>query len=86
MDDIRMIAIKAYTSLGCNGLSRVDFFLENGTNEILLNEINTIPGFTDISMYPKMLEASGISYKEQLDKLIELALQYMTQRRALINE
>lgn len=86
MDDIRMIAIKAYTCLGCTGLSRVDFFLEKDTNTILLNEINTIPGFTDISMYPKMLEASGMSYKNQLDKLIELAIEYMSQRRALLNE
>jgi D-alanine-D-alanine ligase len=56
------------------GLARVDFFLENRTGRIFLNEINTIPGFTSISMYPKLWEASGLSYRALLDELIELAL------------
>ena len=55
-------------------MARVDFFLENRTGRILLNEINTIPGFTSISMYPKLWEASGLSYRDLLDRLIELAL------------
>ena len=55
-------------------MARVDFFLENRTGKILLNEINTIPGFTSISMYPKLWEASGLPYRELLDRLIELAL------------
>jgi D-alanine-D-alanine ligase len=68
------IAVEAYKILGCSGMARVDFFVEDdGT--ILLNELNTIPGFTDISMYPKLFEASGIPYSELLDKLIQLAIE-----------
>ena len=74
-DKIRSIAVRAYKSLDCRGLSRVDFFLEKDTNRIILNEINTMPGFTTISMYPKLWESVGISYKELLDKLINLALE-----------
>lgn len=71
---IRKIAIQAYLALGCEGFSRVDFFL-TGDNEIILNEINTIPGFTSISMYPQLMAASGIPYSELIDRLIELALE-----------
>ena len=71
-EKIRVQAIKAFKSIDGKGLSRVDFFVENGTNEIYINEINTLPGFTNISMYPKLFEASGIPYKELLDKLIML--------------
>lgn len=74
-DKIRSIAVRAYKALDCRGLSRVDFFLEKDTNRIILNEINTMPGFTTISMYPKLWESIGISYKELLDKLINLALE-----------
>lgn len=74
-DKIRKTAIKAYKSLDCFGLSRVDFFLEKDTNRIILNEINTMPGFTTISMYPKLWESAGLSYSELLDKLISLALE-----------
>lgn len=74
-DKIRKTAIKAYKSLDCSGLSRVDFFLEKDTNRIILNEINTMPGFTTISMYPKLWESTGLSYSELLDKLISLALE-----------
>lgn len=74
-DKIRSVAVKAYKALDCRGLSRVDFFLEKDTNKIILNEINTMPGFTTISMYPKLWESIGISYKELLDKLINLALE-----------
>ena len=70
---VKQQAIKAFKAIDGKGLSRVDFFIENETNEIYINEINTMPGFTKISMYPKLFEASGISYKELLDKLIELA-------------
>ena len=72
-NEIRKQAIKAFKSIDGKGLSRVDFFIENGTNKIYINEINTMPGFTNISMYPKMFEASGVPYKELLTKLIELA-------------
>lgn len=74
-DKVRETAIKAYKSLDCSGLSRVDFFLEKDTNRIILNEINTLPGFTTISMYPKLWESTGLSYSELLDKLISLALE-----------
>ena len=60
--------------LGCTGLARVDFFVRNG-DEILLNEINTLPGFTSISMYPKLWEACGVSIPELLDRLIGLAFE-----------
>ena len=71
-EKIRETAVKAYKAMGCNGLSRVDFFaLENG--DFILNEINNLPGFTSISMYPKLFESSGISYSELIDKLIETA-------------
>jgi len=71
---VRNYAIKAYKAIDGKGLSRVDFFVNTKTNEIFINEINTIPGFTQISMYPKLWEKSGISYSELLDKLIELAI------------
>ena len=68
------LAVRAFHAVEALGLARVDFFLERGTNRIYLNEINTIPGFTSISMYPKLWEASGLSYRTLLDELIELAL------------
>ena len=73
-EEIRKQAKKAFKAIDGKGLSRVDFFVENGTNEIYINEINTLPGFTSISMYPKLLEDTGISYKELLTKLVNLAL------------
>lgn len=75
INEIRKQAIKAFKAVDGNGLSRVDFFLENETNEIIINEINTMPGFTSISMYPKLWEESGLSYPNLLDKLIELAME-----------
>lgn len=73
-ETIREYAKKAFKALDGNGLSRVDFFVEEGTGKVYLNEINTMPGFTDISMYPKLMEDLGYSYKELLNKLIEIAL------------
>lgn len=70
---IRDIAIKAYKALDCEGMSRIDFFLTS--NDIIVNEINTIPGFTDISMYPKLFELSGIPNKELTSQLLQLAIQ-----------
>src|SRR3982074_3718391 len=67
-------AVRAFRALECLGMARVDFFLEHRTGRILLNEINTIPGFTSISMYPNLWEASGFSYRNLLDRLIDLAL------------
>jgi D-alanine-D-alanine ligase len=68
------LAVRAFHAVEALGLARVDFFLEHRTGRIFLNEINTIPGFTSISMYPKLWEASGLSYRALLDELIELAL------------
>jgi D-alanine-D-alanine ligase len=67
-------AVRAFHSVECAGMARVDFFLERKAGRIYLNEINTIPGFTSISMYPKLWEASGIGFRELIDRLIELAL------------
>ncbi|MCI8760930.1 MAG: D-alanine--D-alanine ligase [Clostridia bacterium] len=75
-NEIRKQAIKAFKSIDGKGLSRVDFFVENETNQIYINEINTFPGFTNISMYPKLFQASGISYQQLLDQIIELSKTY----------
>ena len=74
INEIRKIAIKAFKAIDGKGLSRVDFFVENETNKIFINEINTMPGFTKISMYPKLFEAVGVPYSELLDRLIEIPL------------
>lgn len=71
---LRAEAVKAYKIMGCSGLSRVDFFVKKGTGEVILNEINTFPGFTSISMYPKLMEAAGIGFSELIDRLVELAI------------
>ncbi|UCF99968.1 MAG: D-alanine--D-alanine ligase [Spirochaetaceae bacterium] len=81
--EIRSLAVAAFRAAECSGMARVDFFLERESDRILLNEINTIPGFTNISMYPKMCEASGLAYPKLLDRLIELALERHNRRRAL---
>lgn len=73
-EEIRKLAIKAFNAIDGNGLSRVDFFVEDGTGKVYINEINTMPGFTDISMYPKLMEDFKYTYSELLDKLIEIAL------------
>lgn len=73
-DNILDIASRVFKTIKGTGLARIDFFLENETNKIYLNEINTMPGFTDISMYPKLVEESGISYSKLLDELINLAI------------
>ena len=72
---VRRMAVDAFKAVDCAGMSRVDFFFERGTNRVLINEINTIPGFTPISMYPKLWEASGVPYAELLDRLIQLAVE-----------
>lgn len=74
VEKIREQAKKAFKAIDGKGLSRVDFFVEKDSNKIYINEINTLPGFTNISMYPKLFEEYGISYKKLIDKLIELAL------------
>jgi D-alanine-D-alanine ligase len=82
-DKIREWALLAFRTLECRGLARVDFFLDKNTGELYLNEINTIPGFTSVSMYPRMWQASGLSYPALLDELIRLALENFEQRKAL---
>jgi len=72
---VQNMAIEAFRTLELCGMARVDFFLEKPSGKILFNEANTIPGFTSISMYPKLWEASGIGFRELIDKLIELALE-----------
>ncbi len=73
-EQVRDEAVKIFTAMGCSGLSRVDFFVTREGHEVVFNEINTIPGFTSISMYPKLFMASGIPYSELIDDLIGLAL------------
>lgn len=73
-EQVRDAAVKIYSALGCRGLSRVDFFVTED-NQAVFNEINTIPGFTSISMYPKLFEASGVEYGSLLDHLLELAVE-----------
>lgn len=73
-EQVRETAVKIYEALGCCGMSRVDFFVTSG-GEVVFNEINTIPGFTSISMYPKLFEASGIPYSQLIDQLLELAME-----------
>ncbi len=72
--EMRDIAVRVYDIMGCRGLARVDFFLQED-GKVIFNEINTLPGFTDISMYPKLWEATGIKYSDLIDELIRLALE-----------
>ena len=72
--NIQEMAIRAFKAIDCSGIARVDFFVERATNKILLNEINTIPGFTAVSMYPRMWQGSGLTYPLLIDRLIQLAL------------
>jgi D-alanine-D-alanine ligase len=81
VEDIQRIALKACASVDCAGMARVDFLLDKRSGEIWLNEINTIPGFTPISMYPKLWEASGIGYADLIDRLIQLALERFEDRQ-----
>ena len=74
IEEIKKLAIRAFKAIDGKGLARVDFFIEKETNKIYINEINTMPGFTKISMYPKLFETDGISYSELLDNLIENAI------------
>jgi len=78
---IRKYAVEAFKLLDCSGLARVDFFVEKNTGSVYINEINTMPGFTDISMYPKLWEACGIPYRELLDRLIDFAFMRFNETR-----
>ncbi len=85
-NQIRDYAVRAYKAIDCAGMARVDFFLEKETERALLNEVNTLPGFTSISMYPKLWNATGISYPELVDRLIQLALERKAERDATTRE
>jgi D-alanine-D-alanine ligase len=74
-EQVREAAVKVYSVIGCQGLSRVDFFVTYEDNRVVFNEINTLPGFTSISMYPKLFAASGIPYGQLIDELLKLALE-----------
>lgn len=81
--EIQALAIRAYRAIDCSGLGRVDVMLDKDSGQIYINEINTMPGFTSISMYPKLWEASGLSYSELLDRLIELAIERHDEKNRL---
>ena len=74
-EQVRDAAVQVYTAIGCRGLSRVDFFVTYEDNRLVFNEINTLPGFTSISMYPKLFGASGIEYSQLIDRLLQLAME-----------
>jgi len=80
--EFRRLALAAFKAIGASGFARVDFFLERGTNRLFVNEINTIPGFTDISMYPKLWEASELKYPRLIERLIELGIERSRGRAA----
>ena len=79
--EMQSLAVRCFEAVGCEGMGRVDFLMETATEAFYVNEINTIPGFTSISMYPKMWEYSGLPYPELLDRLIQLALQRAAAKR-----
>ncbi len=81
-EEIRRLAIQAFRAVGAAGFARVDFFVERGTNRIFVNEINTIPGFTSISMYPKLWEATEVRYSRLIERLIELGMERSRSRAA----
>ena len=81
--EAQRLAVAAFRAVECRGLARVDFFLERRTGRFLLNEVNTMPGFTSISMYPKLWEASGLPYPRLVNRLIELALERHAEKRTI---
>jgi D-alanine-D-alanine ligase len=82
MTELRRLAVECYLAVECEGMARVDFLLEGATGQLYINEINTIPGFTSISMYPKMWEKTGLPYPKLIDRLIELALERHAAKKA----
>lgn len=83
VDEIRALAVKVFQAIDCSGLARVDFFVEKGTGKVLVNEINTMPGFTKYSMYPKLWDASGLPYDKLIDALIQLALERHAEKQQI---
>lgn len=82
-EEVRRLGMRAFIAVDASGYARVDFFLERSTGRLLVNEINTIPGFTSISMFPKMWEASGLAYPALLARLVALAFERHRQRTRL---
>ena len=80
--DVRRVAVEAYQALGCEGMARVDFLMDRGSGQLYINEVNTIPGFTSISMFPRMLEHDGIAFRDLVDRLIQLALARHARKQA----
>ena len=78
---VQEMAVKAFLAVDCSGLARVDFLMDPKSGRIYVNEINTMPGFTSISMYPKLWAASGISYPDLIDRLIQLGLQRFEEKK-----
>ncbi|MGB9835180.1 MAG: D-alanine--D-alanine ligase family protein [Candidatus Saccharicenans sp.] len=83
-EEIRRLAIASFKAIDASGLARVDFFLEKETGRVYINEINTMPGFTEISMYPRLWQASGLSFPALLDRLIELALERFKSKKTCV--
>jgi D-alanine-D-alanine ligase len=83
VNDVRRLGISAFKVLECSGMARVDFFLERSTGKFFVNEINTLPGFTSISMYPKLWDVSGIPYPQLIDRLITLAIERHAEKNKL---
>ncbi len=81
--EVQRLAVECYRAVECEGMARVDFLLENATGNFYINEINTIPGFTSISMYPKMWEYCGLPMPKLIDRLIELALERAEVKKSL---
>ncbi len=81
MKAVQEMAVRAFQAVDCSGLARVDFLMDPKTEKIYANEINTMPGFTSISMYPKMWAASGLAYPELIDRLIQLALERHAEKK-----
>jgi len=81
-EELRRLAVDCFRAVECEGMARVDFLLERSSGELYINEINTIPGFTSISMYPKMWEASGLPYPQLIDRLIEPAIERHAVKKA----
>jgi D-alanine-D-alanine ligase len=83
IEQVQRLSIEAFRALELSGMARVDFFVDGQTNGLFLNEVNTIPGFTSISMYPKMWEASGLPYPALIDRLLTLALERHADKQQL---
>jgi D-alanine-D-alanine ligase len=81
--EVRRLAVECYRAVDCSGMARVDFLVERSSGRVYINEINTIPGFTSISMYPKMWAYEGLTFPRLLERLIELALERHASRQAL---